>query len=214
MALGPAIRRVLGPRLARRVGLWYRAIYVDLSAVAATLAAVLPRDAQVLDVGGGDGQPLNHLLDLRPDLMITTLDSAPIVGQWIEERFAGRVTRLPATTLTEYVSRGLKDPDALLIADVMHHIHQTARRGFLDSVRVLLDRVPNLRIIVKDVEPGYWRAMLGYWSDRYVTGDRNVSLISSHAVTSLFEEALGPLHCEETSLFKMDSPNYALVFYR
>jgi hypothetical protein len=214
MAVGPAIRRLLGPRLARRAGLWYRAIYVDLSAVAATLATVLPRDAHVLDVGGGDGQPLNQLLALRPDLMITTLDPAPAIGQWIEERFAGRVTRMPATTLTEYVSRGLKNPDALLIADVMHHIPQTARRGFLDSVRVLLDRKPALRIIVKDVEPGYWRASLGYWSDRYVTGDRNVSLISSHAMTRLFEEALGPLHREETSLFNMDSPNYAMVFYR
>ena len=214
MALGPAIRRVLGPRLARRAGLCYRAIYVDLSAVAAILASVLPHDARVLDVGGGDGQPLNHLLALRPDLMITTLDPAPVVGQWIEERFAGRVTRMPATTVADYVSRGLKDPDALLIADVMHHIPQTARRGFLDSVRVLLDRKPALRIIVKDVEPGYWRASLGYWSDRYITGDRNVSLISSHAMTSLFEEALGPLHCEETSLFKVDRPNYAMVFYR
>jgi hypothetical protein len=214
MAVGPAIRRLLGPRLACRAGLYYRSLFVDLAHVAAALDVALPRDAHLLDVGGGDGQPLNQLLALRPDLMITTLDPAPVVGQWIEERCAGRVTRLPATTLAEYVSRGLKDPDVILIADVMHHIHQTARRGFLDSVRVLLDRVPKLRIIVKDVEPGYWRASLGYWSDRYVTGDRNVSLISSHAMTRLFEEALGPLHREETSLFKMDSPNYAMVFYR
>jgi hypothetical protein len=214
MALGPAIRRVLGPRLARRAGLYYRAIYVDLSAVAAILATVLPRDTHVLDVGGGDGQPLNYLLALRPDLAITTLDPAPIVGQWIEERFDGRVKRLPSTSLAEYVARDLGDPDAILIADVMHHIPETARRGFLDSVGVLLDRKPALRIIVKDVEPGYWRAVLGYWSDRYVTGDRNVSLISSDAMTRLFQEALGPLHREETDLFKMDSPNYAMVFYR
>src|ERR1700722_9380292 len=152
MALGPAIRRVLGPRLARRAGLWYRAIYVDLSAVAAPLATVLPRDAHVLDVGGGDGQPLNHLLALRPDLMITTLDPAPIVGQWIEGRFDGRVRRLSGTSLADYVSRDLADPDAILIADVMHHIPQTARHTFLASVRVLLERVPRLRIIVKDVE--------------------------------------------------------------
>src|ERR1700676_4463622 len=209
MAVGPAIRRLLGPRLARRAGLYYRSLFVDLGHVAAALVGVLPRDAHLLDVGGGDGQPLNQLLALRPDLMITTLDPAPVVRKWIEGLFAGGVTRMPATTLAEYVSRGLKDPDALLIADVMHHIPQTARRGFLDSVRVLLDRKPALRIIVKDVEPGYWRSLLGYWSDRYITGDGNVSLISSHAMTSLFEEALGPLHCEETSLFKMDRPHYA-----
>jgi hypothetical protein len=96
----------------------------------------------------------------------------------------------------------------------MHHIPKSARHKFLDSVAVLLDRVPGLRIIVKDVEPGHWRALLGSWSDRYITGDRNVSLISRDSVTGLFEEVLGPLHREDTNLFKMDAPNYAIVFYR
>jgi hypothetical protein len=214
MALGPAIRRLLGPRAARRAGRWYRSIYVDLAEVAAALAAVIPRDAHLLDVGGGDGQPLNHLLALRSDLKITTLDPAPVVGQWIEGRFDSRVVRLPGTSLAEYVARGRVNPDAILIADVMHHIPQSARPSFLESVRVLLERVPRLRIIVKDVEPGYWRALLGFLSDRYITGDRNVSPISSENMTRLLEEALGPLRREDTGLFKTDSPNYAIVFYR
>lgn len=214
MALGPATRRVMGPRLARRAGLLYRAIYVDLKQMAAALAAVIPSDAHLLDVGGGDGQPLNPLLALRPDLMITTLDPAPVVGQWIESRFSGRVTRLPGMSLAEYVGRGLAGPDAILIADVMHHIPESTRREFLASVAVLLERVPRLRIIVKDVEPGHWRALLGYWSDRYITGDRNVRLISSDNLARLLEEVLGPLNREDTHLFKLDRPNYASVFYR
>jgi hypothetical protein len=214
MALGSAIRTVLGPRKARRAGQLYRAIFVDLAKVGAALASAIPCDAHLLDVGGGDGQPLNHLLALRPDLMITTLDPAPVVGQWIERRFDGRVKRLPCTSLADYVSRNLADPDAILIADVMHHIPQTARLAFLASVKVLLERVLTLRIIVKDVEPGHWRASLGLWSDRYVTGDRNVSLVSIDSMKHLFEEALGPLRREDTNLFKTDSPNYAMVFYR
>jgi hypothetical protein len=214
MAIGPLIRRFLGPRLARRAGEHYRAIYVDLKKVAAALAAVIPRDAHLLDVGGGDGQPLNHLLSVRPDLTITTLDPASFVGQWIDPRYDGHVKRLPRTSLAEFVARPHVDPDAILIADVMHHIPQSARHKFLDSVGVLLDRVPDLRIIVKDVEPGHWRALLGYWSDRYITGDQNVSLISRDGVTRLFEEVLGPLHREDTDLFKRDGPNYAIVLYR
>jgi hypothetical protein len=214
MALGAAIRRALGPYLSRRVGRFYRAIYVDLAKVAAALAPVLPRDAHLLDVGGGDGQPLNHLLALRTDLTITTLDLAPVVGQWIERGFDSRVRRLPGTSLEEYLSRGFAVPDAILIADVMHHIPPAARHGFLASVGVLLDRAPKLLIIVKDVEPGYWRALFGYWSDRYITGDRHVSPISMENATLLFQEALGPLHREDTGLFRADSPNYAIVFYR
>src|SRR5450631_3999722 len=110
MALGPAIRRLLGARLARRAGRWYRAIYVDLAKEAAALATVIPRDAHLLDIGGGDGEPLNHLLALRPDLRITTLDPRPIVGQWIEALFDGQVTRLARTSLAEYIAGGRADP--------------------------------------------------------------------------------------------------------
>lgn len=214
MALGPAIRRVLGVRFARRAGRWYRAIFVSLSKEAAALASVIPSDAHLLDVGGGDGEPLNHLLALRPDLRITTLDPGPLAGQWIEARFGGRVTRLPGTTLAEYLADSRADPDAILIADVLHHIPESARAGFLGSIKVLLDRVPKLRIVVKDVEPGSWRALLGYWSDRYITGDLDVSPISREHLAHVFEEALGPLRREDTNLFEADRPNYAIAFYR
>jgi hypothetical protein len=153
-------------------------------------------------------------LSLRPDLRITTLDPGPVVGQWIEARFNSQVTRLPGTSLAAYLASGRADPDVILIADVMHHIPESVRAGFLGSVRILLEHAPKLRIVVKDVEPGHWRALIGYWSDRYITGDRSVSPISRERVASLLEEALGPLRREETNLFEEDRPNYAITFYR
>ena len=214
MALGTLIRRLMGASMARRAGIWYRAIYVDLTKVASVIAAVIPRGAHLLDIGGGDGQPLNHLLALRPDLTVTTLDPGPVVGQWIEARFDHQVTRLPSTTLADYLASGGPDPDAVLIADVMHHIPEIARADFLGSLRPLLNRVPQLRIIVKDVEPGSWRASLGFWSDRYVTGDANVSPLSRNRLVRLFEDELGPLHQTDTVLIQTDRPNYAVTFLR
>ena len=214
MSLGPSVRRVLGPRLARRAGGWYRAIFVDLGKVAAAIAGVIPRGAHLLDIGGGDGQPINHLLALRPDLRVTTLDPGPLVGQWIEARYDAQVTRLPGIGIAEYLAASRADPDAILIADVLHHIPESARANFLRSIRVLLERVPQLRIIVKDVEPGSWRALLGFWADRYITGDRHVGLISRDRLEHLFIEALGPLRREDTVLFETDRPNYAIVFFR
>jgi hypothetical protein len=214
MALGTLVRRLLGQRVARRAGGYYRAIFVNLAKVAEALAAVIPRDAHLLDIGGGDGQPLNYLLSVRPDLTITTLDPAPVVGQWIDPRFDDHVKRLPRTSLADFVACPHPHPDVILIADVLHHIPKSARHKFLNSVGVLLDRVPNLRVIVKDVEPGHWRSLLGFWSDRYITGDRKVCLISRDDVTHLFEKVLGPLQREDTGLFKKDCPNYAIVFRR
>lgn len=214
MPLGPAVRRLVGPRWARRLSRRYRAIFVDLPTEAAALAAVLPSGAHVLDVGGGDGEPLNHLLAIRGDLRVTTLDPGAVVGQWVEPCYASRVTRLAATTLAGYLTSGRPNPDAVLIADVLHHVPESERAAFLQAVRVLLDRVPGLRVVVKDVEPGSWRALLGYWSDRYVTGDAQVSPISRERLLRLLEEVLGPLRHEHTSLFETDPPNYAIAFFR
>jgi hypothetical protein len=213
-APGALIRTILGVRLAHRAGRWYRTIFVDLAKEAVALAGAIPHDARVLDIGGGDGDHLNHLLALRPDLRITTLDPKPVVGEWIEARFESRVTRFPATSLTEYLALGRAEPDAILIADVMHHIPKASRETFLDSIRILLERVPHLRIIIKDVEPGSWRARLGVWSDRYITGDLDVSLISRENLVRLFYERLGPLRREDTNLFETDQPNYAITFRR
>jgi hypothetical protein len=213
-SIGSAVRRLLGVAQARRVGRWYRGIFVDLAREAAALSAAIPRDAHLLDVGGGDGEPLNDLLASRPDLRVTTLDAAASVGQWIDARFAARVTRLPRTSLAAYLAQGGADLDVILIADVLHHVPDGARAEFLGSLKVLLQRRPELRIIVKDVEPGYWRARLGYWSDRYITGDSNVSPISRDNLGTLIEAVLGPLRCEDTRLFDTDRPNYAVVFYR
>jgi cyclopropane fatty-acyl-phospholipid synthase-like methyltransferase len=208
------MRRILGPRLARCAGRLYRAIFVDLDKEAAALADSIPQHAHLLDVGGGDGEPLNHLLALRPDLHITTLDLKPTVGQWIDARFETQVTRLARTSLASYLADGRPDPDAILIADVLHHIPEAMRAGFLSSVRVLLERVPHLRIIVKDVEPGSWRAQLGFWCDRYITGDSHICPISRENVARLFEQTLGPLRHEDTDLFDKDRPNYATAFFR
>ena len=89
-----------------------------------------------------------------------------------------------------------------------------ARADFLGPLRVLLARVPSLRIIVKDVEPNSWRALLGFWSDRFITGDKGVSPISRENVVGLLQEALGPLRHSDTDLFETDRPNYAITFFR
>jgi hypothetical protein len=69
-------------------------------------------------------------------------------------------------------------------------------------------------ILIKDVEPGYLKSMLGYWSDRYVTGDKAVSLISREQLTRVVNNSLGPMRSRETPLFDVDKPNYAVTFFR
>lgn len=214
MALGPAIRRLLGPRLARAAGRRYRAVFVDLDKLADTLAIMVPKDAHLLDVGGGDGEPLNHLLARRPDIRVTTIDTAPVVGQWIDDQFEPRVTRLPGTSIIDYVARGAVAPQAVLLADVMHHVPPGSRPALVHCLGNLLERTPGLKIIVKDIEPGTWRAWLACWTDHHITGDKGVIPISQQELHGLFTAELGPLRCEHSDLIAEDSPNYVVAFSR
>jgi hypothetical protein len=214
MSLGSRIRGLLGERLSRRVGHWYRAAFVDMDEVGRALARAVPANAFVLDIGGGDGAPLNYLLALRDDIRVTSIDLAPQVGQWLEARFAARVTRLSQTSLADYLAHAERLPDAILMVDVMHHIPVGERATFLATLASMLKRSPALRLIIKDVEPGSPRARAGYWADRYITGDRSVSPIGRRELISLVTTHLGPLRHEETALYDRDSPNYAISFFR
>ncbi len=214
MALGARIRALLGDRRARQVGALYRAVFADMEEEALMLAENVPRNAHVLDIGGGDGVPLNGLLGKRPDVTAVSIDPAPIVGQWIDARHADRVTCLPRTTLDEFLASDRPRPDVALLCDVMHHIPESVRPGFVASIARLAESAPGLKLIVKDVEPGYPRAVLGYWADLYITGDTAVKPIGRAALRELLGSALPDFRCTETRLFERDSPNYALLFER
>jgi 2-polyprenyl-3-methyl-5-hydroxy-6-metoxy-1,4-benzoquinol methylase len=214
MTPGRLARVLLGERGSRVAGRAYRALFVDLGKAADAIAAEIPPRAHVLDVGGGDGEPLNALLDRRDDIRVTTIDVAPAVGQWIEARHAHRVRRLPATRLQDFPGPGDQLPDVLLIADVAHHIPVAERDAFFAAVAGLLRQSPDLRIVFKDVEPGHARATLGYLSDRFVSGDRSVRLIGRDELVAAMRRAADGVRWKETSLFAQDRPNYALVFWR
>lgn len=205
---------VLGNRGSRMAGRAYRAFFVDMAKVVDAVSRQLPTGAHVLDVGGGDGALIDPLLALRPDIRVTTIDVTPVVGQWIDPAHADRVVRLPRTTLAGYLASGRPMPQVLLMTDVMHHVPADQRSALLATLASLMRQAPAVRVIVKDVEPGYFRARLGYLSDRYITGDRHVRLVSRTELVAAMQRVERDIHWAETELFAHDKPNYALVFWR
>lgn len=212
MSAGARIRAILGPSAARRVGRVYRQMFVNLKIVAECVAAELPVRAAVLDVGGGDGEPLNALLDLRSDITVTTIDLPAQVGQWIEPRHEGRVTKKPSTSLEAFRREMERPPDVVIVSDVMHHVPAVSQSAFLRSLLMLAGETPAGILVVKDVEPGYPRAHLGFMSDRYITGDRGISPLSRRRLLAMARGCVPAILATETPLFQRDAPNYALVF--
>lgn len=105
-----------------------------VTALASVIAPLLPKSAQVLDVGCGDGLLAQALLEMRPDLRIEGVDVLVRAGTQIPVReFDG--TRLPFAD-DEY--------DVAMAIDVFHHAeHAEALMGEMK-------RVARGSLVVKD----------------------------------------------------------------
>ena len=198
----------------RVLGRAYRRLFMNLDCLLDTLSDATPTRAAVLDVGGGDGAPVNGLVARRRDVTVTMIDPGPSVGGWIDHEFRGRVTCSPHTSLDAYLASGVPLPDVVFILDVIHHIPPQQRPSFFSSLGRLLECAPDIRILIKEVEPGHLRSTLGVWSDRYITADRTVSLIGKASLIATLERQLGSISCRESSLFLLDPPNYLIEIRR
>lgn len=207
MKVGPAVRRFMPAAIERKAAAAYRRIFVDLRKVAGLVAGALPADARLLDIGGGDGELLNHLLAVRPDVRVTMVDIAGSVGKFVEAGYRCRVRLLPGTSIEAHLGQINAPYDAALISDVMHHLPGEYRAQFLRSVRGALRQ--NGSILVKDIEPGHPIAWLSLVCDKYVSGDRGVVLLSRAELAALAGAELAPLALSaEIGLHRVDAPNY------
>ncbi len=206
MAVGPWIRGLLPARVEKVAADAYRGLFVDLDKVAGCLASHVPEGVLLLDVGSGDGDLLNRLLALRADLSVDMVDIAGRIGALLDARYETRVRRFPSTTLAQHASAHAGLYGAALISDVMHHVPPEERVAFLRATTLCLKSGGTA--FIKDVEPGHPLAALGWLCDRYLSGDKGVSLVSKSALRELVDRAVAVEGFEEVGLHSIDRPNY------
>lgn len=196
----------MNPAMERRLSGVYRRVFVDLEKVSAALLPYLPPGARVLDIGGGDGELLNHLLSARSDLTIDMVDIAPVIGKFIQPNHVSKVRKFTRTPVEDLPAENT-GYDVALISDVMHHLPADYREAFLRSVRSRLR--DDACLLIKDIEPGHAIAQLSLLCDMYISGDKGVSLISITDLKLLCAR-LDPASMSEIGLLEIDRPNYAL----
>ena len=209
MTIGAFLRATLGPKWFPVVGRWYRRIFVDLDALARAMSPHIPEGVRILDVGGGDGEPLNSLLTLRPDLSVTLIDEASSVGGALRPEIRERVELHPGLSLDQCLERGLR-PNVIIVLDVVHHVRTEDRSSFLAAIGRSA-AAAGATVLVKDVEPGRLVSWLSYLSDRLITGDKDVALISSVDLGRRIAEAFPGSIVEKSDYSQLDGPNYLLV---
>jgi 2-polyprenyl-3-methyl-5-hydroxy-6-metoxy-1,4-benzoquinol methylase len=213
MAIGKIARKVLGKKF-YTIGCFYRSIFVDLGKVADAISPFIPHNAVVLDIGGGDGEPLNFLLSRRNDIKVKIIDQKQNIGKFITAEYLQRVELFPGMGIEEFFINTNQKINVIIISDVIHHIPSIERKAFFTELKTsLIDKYDSMTIIIKDIEPGYFRSFLSLFSDRYISGDKGVSLIDWRSLTKMMNDIFGgAIVIKQTALFTKDRPNYAIVY--
>jgi ubiquinone/menaquinone biosynthesis C-methylase UbiE len=207
--LGQLARKVLGPRYFKPLGDAWRACFVSLARVVESVPN-LPSHAHVLEVGGGEGQLMNALCARFPHVQATLIDISAVAGSALVAGVRERVELLGGMTVRQYAELARPAPDLVVLCDVLHHVPPRQRATFLQDLACVVQ--PHTRLFIKDVRPGSPRAYLGYLSDRYITGDREVAPLAEADVEALIHQHFPWLTPRRTALHAQDAPNYSIVF--
>ena len=152
----------------------YRSLFVDIGALGDSIDAISfgPR---VLEVGVGDGMVASEIISRRSDATVLGIDLASNLGGLVEGD-RDRVTFRTIST-SDLLNEVPAPFDAIVISDVLHHVPQMDRGRLLSDVDALLadDGVLIVKETVVTKSPGFW---LGKFSDRWISGDRNVSFLT------------------------------------
>jgi 2-polyprenyl-6-hydroxyphenyl methylase/3-demethylubiquinone-9 3-methyltransferase len=188
MSIGGTIRRLFGP-FERQISEGYRAIYLDIDAYAAGLAAWVPDPRRILEVGCGEGAVSERLAALYPNAEIAAIDITPNVGR-LYAGAAGRVT-FAEMTVQKFAAQEKGKFDLIVLADVLHHVPAgPLRKSILETIKALLS--DDGHFAFKEWErthtPIHW---LGYLSDRWITGDR-IAYMSGDEIGAQLREVFGP----------------------
>lgn len=209
MSIGPKVRQLLGP-IEAPISSAYRSMFLNVNALGEAIARV-PFGPRVLEVGVGDGMIAAQLLSRRTDATVLGIDLAEKPGGLFEGDRSRVAFRTVSTS--DLLAENPEPFDAVIIADVLHHVPVTARPALLRDVNSLLAK--DGMLLVKDSvvmkSLGYW---MGHFSDYWITGDKNVSYMREADLRRLVVENVDGLEsCDRTTIspWKM---NLMLVWQR
>ena len=185
MPIGPLVRRSLG-RFERPATDLYRSLFFNLGAFVRNVRASAGTPRRVLEIGCGAGIVTEHLSTAFPAADVTAIDICESPGSMCAHRSRTRFLRMTASELC--VTRP-QPYDLIVISDVLHHVPRSGRRELLARAADLSahDGVVVLKEWVRQRTPAY---LLGYCSDRFITGD-DVHFMNEDELGAMAREVFG-----------------------
>ena len=206
LSIGSLVRRSFG-RHERFISERYRRIFVDLDEFVSSIRAQIRAAGTILEIGCGDGMVTERIVHTFPDAAVTGIDICAHPGRlYCGERSNVRFLR---TTAQDLAAAEPGRYHLVIIADVLHHVPDPKWPDFLSAARHL--RADGGTVVLKDwVRQPTVAYLLGYLSDRYVTGER-IRYPYERELRTLAQETFGASSIESEFRVRPWSCNLALV---
>lgn len=211
MSLGTTVRRALGRHEPTALRL-YRSAFIDLDALADSLATVVPTASRVVEVGCGDGSLATALRRALPGCELLGLDPlAPTPGRMYEGERGGVEFR--SITTSQLIAEQPEPFDLVMLCDVLHHVAETERVQVLRDAAALTAAGGTVAVKEWERRPGVANA-LAYCADRWVSGDPTVRFMPRSELESMIDEALPEWACTSDTRIRPRRANLLLTFQK
>jgi SAM-dependent methyltransferase len=207
MPAGPLIRRAFGP-FEHAITEAYRRIFVDLNDFVELMSEWVPAPKRILEVGCGEGAVTERLVRTYPRAAITGIDISPNVGRLF--RGPASAVRFAQETAENLADREPESFDLIVLADVMHHVPEDGRKRLVKAIHKAM--APTSSFVFKEWVVS-WTPM--HWccgsSDRFLSGDGNVSYLSLDGMKSLLTDSFEPAAIRATGTIRPWHNNVAVL---
>ena len=205
MTIGKLTRKIFKDKF-YKIAKYYRKIFVDLDKVVCSIPNINSYK-NVLDIGGGDGEIINHFFKYNSETKVTLIDISDNAGMAIEPVYLKDVKILKSTGIKN-IQPITEKYDLIMINFVLHHIPENERSVFFNDLKYFIKY--STKVIITEVQKGHFISLLGFLCDYLISGDKNTKLINKEQVKNYLNQYFGNPNIEETNLYNANSPNYQI----
>lgn len=163
-------------------------MFVNLDAFVTAIRNHAPAPSDVLEIGCGDGAVTERLARAFPNSALTGIDICAHPGRLYDgDRSRVRFLR---TSVAEFCSSECPRYQLVIISDVLHHVPYPEWSRFLSSA-FSVTAVGGTLILKEWVRQRTLAYLLGYCSDRFVTGD-HIRYPGEMELRSIAQRTFGP----------------------
>jgi 2-polyprenyl-6-hydroxyphenyl methylase/3-demethylubiquinone-9 3-methyltransferase len=185
MSAGSVVRRALGRFEPTAIRL-YRGAFIDLDALASTIASTVSSPKRILEVGCGDGALAAALLRAWPDSTVLGIDPGMAEpGGMFDGDGRAEFRRVSTSDL---IAERPEPFDLVVVCDVLHHVADAQRVQVLRDAAVLT--APGGVVAVKEWERSgrFW--WIAHLADRWVSCDAKVRFMRRPELDDVVDVAM------------------------